>query len=262
MSHNVYIHIPAFGQMISATSFLTSHALRDTLIGKGIGSAISSISFPDIAELRSMILTIWYDTCPHSDYLLFFDADMGFDPNLVLDMVLFSEPIVGTLYRHRREPTTWVGSGLGGPITQRRGGFIEVEGVGGGVLLIRRDVVTTMLQAMPQLVDTRIAFHPAFDTIKQAGANRLIRAFEKLDIPDRGLISEDLAFCFRWRQCGGQVWANVNHRISHVGPYDYAGRYLDDIEKQMMADMAAQQAQMPAWQRPAPQVIEMQQAAE
>jgi len=264
MSHNVFIHVPAFGQIVTTTSFLTSHALRDGLNAKGIGSAISSISFPDIAELRSMVLTIWYDTTPHSDYLLFFDADMGFSPDLVHDMVLFNEPLVGTLYRHRREPTTWVGSGLGAPVTQRRGGFMEVEGVGGGVLLIRRDVVTTMLQKMPELVDTRISLHPAFDTIKNAGANRLIRAFEKLDIPDRGIISEDLAFCVRWRQCGGQVWANINHRVSHVGPYDYGGRYLDQIEHQMMTDLAAQQAALPAYQRPAQLVapVEMQQAAE
>ena len=244
MPHNVFIHVPAFGQIITTTTFLCSHALRDAFNNKGIGSAISSISFPDIAELRSMVLTIWYDTVPTSDYLLFVDADMGFSPDLVMDMVLFNEPVVGTLYRHRREPQTWVGSGLGTPHTVRRGGFMEVEGVGGGVFLIRRDAVRIMLEKMPQLVDTRVGLHPAIDTLRSAGANRMIRAFEKLDIPDRGLISEDLAFCVRWRQCGGQVWANINHRISHVGPYDYGGRYLDNIEHQMMVDMQQAQQQL------------------
>jgi hypothetical protein len=255
MSHNVFIHVPAFGQIVTTTTFLTTHAVRDALNMKGIGSGISSISFPDIAELRSMILTIWYDTLLHSDYLLFIDADMGFDPNLVMDMILFNEPVVGTLYRHRREPTTWVGSGLGTPQTARRGGFMEVEGTGGGVFLIRRDTIRIMLEQMPQLVDNRISLHPAFETIKNAGANRLIRAFEKLDIPDRGLISEDLAFCVRWRQCGGQVWANINHRISHVGPYDYAGRYLDAVEQQMAIDMQA--AQQKLLEQPKPVVYSL-----
>lgn len=261
MSHNVFIHVPAFGNILTSSTFLATHALRDSLNAKGIGSAISSISFPDIAELRSMILTIWYDTVPHSDYLLFIDADMGFSPDLVMDMILFNQPVVGTLYRHRREQVTWVGSGLGGPMTQRRGGFMEVEGVGGGVFLIRRDAIRIMLEKHPQIVDTRIHLHPAIDTLRGAGAGRLIRAFEKLDIPDRGIVSEDLAFCIRWRDCGGQVWANINHRISHVGMYDYQGRYLDQIEGDMMrnAELARQAVlgQIPSQQVP---ILELQAA--
>ena len=52
-----------------------------------------------------------------------------------------------------------------------------------------------------------------------------------MDIPDRGIVSEDLSFCIRWRtRCEGQVWASIGHRISHVGPYDYGARYLDVVE--------------------------------
>ena len=77
-----------------------------------------------------------------------------------------------------------------------------VEGVGMGCTLIRRDVITAMLEKMPEIVDTRINLHPAKETLQGAGANRLIRAFEKLDIPERGLVSEDISFCIRAKQCG------------------------------------------------------------
>jgi hypothetical protein len=44
-------------------------------------------------------------------------------------------------------------------------------------------------------------------------------------------LSEDMSFCYRWiEQCGGEIWANVNHRISHVGPFDYAIRYQGILE--------------------------------
>lgn len=107
-----------------------------------------------------------------------------------------------------------------------------------GCTLIRRDVVTKMLEVMPELVDTRLALHPAGETLRQAGTNRLIRAFEKLDLPERGLVSEDLSFCIRWARCGGETWAAIGHRISHVGPHDYQGRYLDVIEAQQQAQIA------------------------
>ena len=44
-------------------------------------------------------------------------------------------------------------------------------------------------------------------------------------------LSEDMSFCYRWTElCGGEIWANVNHRINHVGPFDYAIRYQGILE--------------------------------
>ena len=114
---------------------------------------------------------------------------------------------------------------------------MKVEGVGFGCTLIRRDCITKMLDKFPDLIDSRLALHPAGDTLRQAGTNRLLRLFEKLDLPDRGLVSEDLSFCIRWGQCGGSVWANIGHRMSHVGPFDYCGRYLDVVEAQAQQQM-------------------------
>lgn len=230
MSKNIFIFCPAFGQMISATTFLTTHALRQHLESKGIGGGISTLSFPDIAELRSMAMTIWYDTMPTAEYMLFIDADMGFPPDIVTDMVLFDEPLIGAIYPQRKLPLSWAGSGTGAPTTERRGNFMLVEGIGMGCTLIRRDLVTKMIEKMPEIIDLRLALHPAGETLRNAGTKRLIRAFEKLDLPERGVVSEDLSFCLRWQRCGGQTWASVGHRMSHVGPFDYSGRYLDVVE--------------------------------
>lgn len=243
MASKLFIFVPAFGQIVSATTFLTTHALQMHLHAKGIQGGISTLSFPDIAELRAMAMTIWYDTMPDSSHLLFIDADMGFPPEMVTDMLLFNEGVVGTIYPQRKMPLSWAGSGTGSPTTQRRGGFMEVEGVGFGCTLIRRDVVTTLIEKMPHLIDNRLALHPAGDTLRGAGTTRLIRAFEKLDLPDRGLVSEDLAFCIRYRQCGGSVWAGINYRISHVGPFDYSGRYLDSVEAAEKAALEASRAE-------------------
>ncbi len=245
MAHKVFIFVPAFGQIITSTTFLTTHALQQHLGSKGIQGSISTLSFPDIAELRAMALSIWYDTMPDVGYLLFIDADMGFQPDIVSDMIIFDEPLVGTVYPQRKLPLSWAGSGTGTPTTERRGNFMRVEGVGMGCTLIRRDVVTKMLEVMPQIVDTRLSLHPAGETMKAAGCHRLIRAFEKLDLPDRGVVSEDLSFCLRWGQCGGSVWGAIGYRISHVGPYDYSGRYLDEVERQEAAATAAAVLQAP-----------------
>jgi hypothetical protein len=160
---------------------------------------------------------------------------MGFPPEMVMDMLLFDEPLVGCIYAQRKLPLSWAGSGTGSSTTERRGDFMQVEGVGFGCTLIRRDCIAKMIEKYPELIDTRLQLHPAGETMRQMGTNRLLRFFEKMDLTERGLISEDLSFCIRHRECGGQVWANIGHKISHVGPFDYAGRYLDVIEAQANA---------------------------
>lgn len=232
MAHKVFIFVPAFGQQITATTFLTTHALQQHFASKNIGGGISTLSFPDIAELRAMALTIWYDAMPDSTHILFVDADMGFPPDMVTDMIMFDEPLVGSIYAQRKLPLSWAGSGTGTATTERRGNFMVVEGVGMGCTLIRRDMVGKMIDAYPEMIDTRLHLHPAGDTIKSAGANRLLRFFEKMDFPERGVISEDLSFCIRWNKIGGKVWAAIGYKINHVGPFDYSGRYLDIVEAQ------------------------------
>jgi hypothetical protein len=245
MAHKIFVFVPAFGQTITATTFLTTHALQQGLAMKGIGGGVSTLSFPDIAELRNMATTIWYDALDAS-HMLFVDADMGFSPDLVYDMLLLGEPLVGTIYPQRRLPLSWAGSGTGASMAERRGNFMKVEGVGMGCTLIHRSVITMMLERMPEIIDPRIDLHPAKDTLLAAGTKRLIRAFDCIDIPDRGRVSEDLSFCIRWNQLGGEVWAAIGHRISHVGPYDYAARYLDTVEAQQRADAQMEEQAMVA----------------
>lgn len=227
MSHRIYMFVPGYGQHVTATTFLTSHALSQALAAKSIGFGVSTLSFPDIAELRNMALTIWFDRLTDITHLLFVDSDMGFSPELVIDMLLFNEPVVGSIYPQRQLPTSWAGSGTGSTLAERRGDFMRVEGVGMGCCLIRRDAIPPMLERFPELVDHRLDLHPAKGIMQSAGATRMLRFFDKMDIPDRGIVSEDLSFCIRHNLCGGQTWAAIGHRISHVGPYDYGHRYLD-----------------------------------
>ena len=265
MATNVFIFVPAFGQQLSAATVMTVQNVQQAFMAKGIGGGFSSLSFPDIAELRSMVLTMWYDAMPMSSHLLFIDADMGFAPTLPLDMLLFDHPLVGALYPQRKIPLSWAGSGTGKPIAERRGDFMRVEGTGMGCTLIRRDCVDAIIaneersaaqrvdaiigekandlrdagvydkvraiirSSFPPFIDYRMEMHPGKELMANAGAKRIIRAFDGLDIPARGRVSEDLSFCIRAADAGIPCWAAIGHRLSHVGMYDYGACYLESI---------------------------------
>lgn len=245
MAANILIGIPAFGNMVSVATLNTTHALIQMFASKGIRGGIAAFGYPDIAESRNIMLTGWYDGCPDATHLLFIDNDMGFPPNLIADMLVFDEPIIGTMCPKKTIPIQWAGSGLPEAEVKRRGDFITVGGIGMAICLIRRDAIDIMLKKMPELSDTRMEFHAAKEMLGQ----RIIRAFDQFDNPDNaiaGKMSEDLSFCQRWRDCGGDVWASVAYEIEHVGQYSYKGcyaRYVVEREAAKEAEALKQAAE-------------------
>lgn len=248
---SIFIFIPCYGEMISSTTVLSVFHTMAVLSERGIPCTLAALSHSDIAALRNLGTTLWYDASS-ATHMLQVDADMGFGPELVLDMLALDEPLVGTLYRHKQDEVTWVGSGLpkpGAPLDRfriRGGNFLAVEAVGMGVGLIRRDAVAAMLARDPSLADQRIDGAPSKDVLRRYGLRRMLRVFEHMDVPGRGRVSEDISFCLRWGECQGTVWAAIGHEIEHVGRKGYKGSFLqhklEEEEAGIRAEPAARDA--------------------
>lgn len=237
----VLICVPAYGQMMTAHTAQSLYNLCQFLTFKKIPNTMCWLSAADIAEVRNIVLTKWYDGHPEFSHMLFVDADMEFPVGLVRDMLDFEGHVTGCIYSRRQMPNTAVGRMLkkDDKTTDIHKGFLKVAGVGAGVLLISRFAVQTMLKTMPEIIDTEITGHPGNETLNASDSKRLIRAFDPF-FDDRGVkLSEDLAFCERWRKCGGDVWANVVYPIGHIGTFNYCIRYADSMLKWEAEDRSA-----------------------
>jgi len=236
----ITIATPAYGEIFYAPYVQSLYRLVRACERQKWNTTFATISYADIVESRNFLLTHWFDKTD-ATHLLFIDADMGFEPQLVLDMVGLDKPVVGVVYPKRQidleRLTKLVGEGESPPRAINRAhdfilrrnarsgavnakGFVEVDGIGAGVLLIRRDCVDTMLKKMPELSDKGAKKSSPL----AKNLDRLIRAFEPMFV-DSGRLSEDFAFCHRWRQCGGEIWANITHEITHIGLHRFKGRY-------------------------------------
>lgn len=233
----ILICVPAYGQTMMAQTAESLYSTAQWLSQEKIPNRLSWYSAADIEDVRNLFVTVWYDGHPQFSHLLFVDSDNGFHPMLIRDMLRFNKPLMGVLYAKRRMPASVVGTvHEGHSIKDVVSGFIKATGIGCGVMMISRQVIKTMLEKMPELIDSIPS------TLSEATPDlklkRIIRVFDK--IRDGNLrLSEDMSFCHRWRECGGEIWANVDHRISHVGPFDYAIRYQGVLE----AKAAAQKEQ-------------------
>lgn len=221
---NIHIYVPAFGNLIAGATVRSLMQVAGHFFAKGIAASFSTNSHPDIAEHRNIALTMWYDTMPQSTHLLFVDADMGFAPDLITDLLMFDKPLCGAVYPKKTIPREWVVSGFGSDQKiECQAGFLKVRGIGTGIMLIRRDAVAKLIEDNPELVDERIERH-AIKALLPNGKGRVLRLFDKMDTFE-GVLSEDLSFCERWIQSGGEVWGNIAHAIEHVGQHSFKGSY-------------------------------------
>jgi hypothetical protein len=94
--------------------------------------------------------------------------------------------------------------------------------------------------------------HPAYAALQffrehsqdaLAGSPNRFALFECMIDPATGTyLSEDFAFCKRWTDLGGEIWADLDSRLDHVGPSVFHG------------DVASQFAAAPTAARTPPEI--------
>ena len=52
-------------------------------------------------------------------------------------------------------------------------------------------------------------------------ATKAFALFECMIAEDGMYLSEDFAFCRRWTDMGGEIWADLGSKLSHVGPMTF-----------------------------------------
>lgn len=186
-------------------------------------------------------------------HLVFIDGDVGFVPEELLDLVARMQvddrfAVVGAPVPKRRVNWTLVataaakGMAEGNPATLERfsgmfaldlldpkGQFrldqpIELLRVGTGLMVIRRDVVETLVQRHAEL-----RYVPdQLDRESGLQGDHITALFQPLIDPDTGhLLGDDYAFCRRARDAGYRIWLAPWMRTTHTGPARFAGTLAD-----------------------------------
>jgi hypothetical protein len=169
---------------------------------------------------------------------MFIDADIGFSPDQVIRLLRFDADVAAGAYPLKQYDwekveravradrpdvqisalhyvLAWEGKGT----IETKNGFARVKRVGTGFLLIRRNVIEQMCQAYPEL--RHIA--PVYAGLKPEVEPRWALFDCMIDSETKEYLSEDYAFCQRWRAVGGKIWLDTLSKLSHVGPIVFAG---------------------------------------
>lgn len=101
-------------------------------------------------------------------------------------------------------------------------GFIPVRHIGSAAMLISRAALVTMSESSV-VTYARNGLHAADQ--RHDGWT----FFDPLVDDDGNYLSEDYAFCDRWRSLGGTVWADLRTPTRHIGPVGIAGDIATSI---------------------------------
>ena len=199
-----------------------------------------------ITRARADLVAHFLDR-PHATHLLFIDADIGFEPAQAFRLLAFDADVVAAAYPAKR--IDWqrvrevVAAGLPAPESSAleyvfevedpsriaaRNGFVKVRYAGTGFLLIRRQALTALCAAHPELHYRRTS-----STTDPLGSspNRYALWDTLIDAASEIYLSEDYAFCRRWIDCGGEIWLDVESKLTHVGPIAFSGDFATQFRQ-------------------------------
>ena len=177
-----------------------------------------------------------------ADFFMFIDADVEFDANSVLRLLRSGHEVSVAVYPKKvvmwdqaREAVengdernmALISSSLVANIgaTKRSvvNGFVEVLDGPTGFMMISREALTKMHEHYPELNCKNDHQNRDFD--------EYCAIFDCMIDPDsKRYLSEDYAFCRRWQQMGGKIYADCNTTLGHVGNLPFSGCLNDRLK--------------------------------
>lgn len=197
-----------------------------------VGGKLDWAEMPYCADLslaRNRILgAFWRGQHTH---MLMIDDDMGWNPQDVLRLVMADLPIVGGAGPKKQYPLKFcvdASDENGDPVPEDYNletDALGVTAIGTGFLMVRRDAIARLINSYPDLV---------FDTGNGPVEYGL---FDPLITPKLKRLSDDFAFCYRWRAVGGKIYVLPGVKLKHTGAHTFEGSLFD-----MMTETAQKMA--------------------
>ncbi len=177
-----------------------------------------------------------------AEYFMFIDADVHFDPRSVIRLIKSGHELSVACYPKKfvdwNQAAEAVKKGdqrdmamlsaslvvnFGAQRVQIIDGFAPVLDGPTGFMLIKREVFKKMEEKYPELNCKNDHqnrdfddYHAAFDCMIDPGSRRYL--------------SEDYAFCRRWQQMGGKIYADTQTTLGHVGNLPFFGKLSERLK--------------------------------
>ena len=210
---------------------------------------------------------------PKMTHLMFIDADITFNWLSIIRLLLSNKPLSGGCYPKknlnwdklkkviRERPNISYTETLARSldyvfnpeyekinnqlVIRSEGNFVKVQEIGTGFMMIKKEVFNTLIWRFPELKyrnnvagyhNNKLAecFYTFFNTV--------------IDPETKIFLSEDYYFCKLWKQCGGNIWVDLETNLNHTGSMEYTGCISYTIDQIDDLNQDIQQAEALSYQ--------------
>jgi len=216
----VVLGIPSYGSGVTFPTFRS--IMRDVAILANMGIVVeidADVGGAEIDTARAKIFSKFLAHDKATD-LVFIDADVGWHPGGLAKLLANPVHFVGGAYPQRRYPIQY-------PVNISSGqcvlfnGLMSVISVPGGFMRITHEVAEAMADKY-SVMRCGVARAPG-EKVPPVYALFDHYWIEGLPGEDKRRLSEDISFCRRYGDLGGQVWLDPSIEMSHTGDHTFQG---------------------------------------
>lgn len=240
----IYLAVPCYGGQLNLYFVDSLLKLQDACRERGIGLHVEMMGGEALITRGRSRLASQFLAHPDATHILYIDADIGFRPENVFRLLDADKDVIAAVCPLKRIDWEKARAAAKAGVADLQAasigyvvrflptadksievedGFAQVAYGGTGFLMIRRAAMQRLVDAYPEL---RARLGDMADNL----APEAVMIFDTMIEPETGqYLSEDYAFCRRWRDLGGEIWADLSARLTHVGHAAYTGSLLQAL---------------------------------
>jgi hypothetical protein len=238
----IYLATPCYGGVLTLQFMQSVLALQQACRERGVGLRVDLMGGDALITRARSRLAARFLAHPEATHILFCDADIGFSPENVFRLIEADKPMIAAVCplkyidwdrvraAAKADAPDLMAAGIGYVVrfiptadhsVEVENGIAKVAYGGTGFLMIRRE-------AMQQIVDAHPELTAKMGDMGDRLADEAVMVFETMIEPETGqYLSEDYAFCRRWHDLGGEIWADMEARLTHTGSATYRGSLVE-----------------------------------
>ena len=210
---------PAYMGQVTTKYFHSVMNLGSYLSKVGVAMSVETLPNCSLISLGRNIMVQRALQDPDWTHIMWIDSDIEFDPRCIHSMLVDDKDILGGMYPKKGLPIDFASSPMrGGESTEH---LMETDYVATGFMLIKRKVITDMIEAFPE----RKFFYQGSDEFYD-----LFSPYIDTEMPNRLYLTEDYAFCRLARKIGYKSFMSLRFALGHHGVFTFS----KDQEEQML----------------------------
>ena len=215
---SILIAMPCYGGMVSDKTAKGLFNLGKNLRSAGVDHGLLTMANESlVTKARSRMANFFMNNTEY-EKILFIDADIGFQPEDVFNLLKHDKDIVCGAYPMKSIPLRY-NYNLSEP-RQEEGELVRIENVGFGFCLIKRKV----FESIQQRYSEELKYYPATNNSSTPPTEKEYHNSYHyfLEIrKDMSFLPEDFSFFERAKSVGYSSWLNSSIRLEHVGSHVY-----------------------------------------